>query len=106
MENHKAGFPPFPHSLEIPSGLPLLEWSAACTMRTIILAGRRFHYGDFDHRHRPEQDLSQPADAISTLLPYLDCSQAQDFLRFGNKNERFDTQGKVSSRENLPLENR
>jgi hypothetical protein len=22
MESHKAGFPPFPHSLEIPSGLP------------------------------------------------------------------------------------
>jgi hypothetical protein len=30
MESHKAGFPPFPHSLEIPSGFPLLEWSAAC----------------------------------------------------------------------------
>jgi hypothetical protein len=22
MESHKAGFPPFPHSLEIPSGFP------------------------------------------------------------------------------------
>ena len=22
MENHKAGFPPFPHPLEIPSGFP------------------------------------------------------------------------------------
>jgi hypothetical protein len=22
MESHEAGFPPFPHSLEIPSGLP------------------------------------------------------------------------------------
>jgi hypothetical protein len=22
MESHSAGFPPFPHSLEIPSGLP------------------------------------------------------------------------------------
>jgi hypothetical protein len=22
MESHKAGFPPFPHSVEIPSGLP------------------------------------------------------------------------------------
>jgi len=22
MESHKAGFPPFPHSLEIPTGLP------------------------------------------------------------------------------------
>jgi hypothetical protein len=22
MESHEAGFPPFPHSLEIPSGFP------------------------------------------------------------------------------------
>jgi len=31
MESHDAGIPPFPHSLEISSGFPLLEWSAACT---------------------------------------------------------------------------
>jgi hypothetical protein len=35
MESHDAGFPPVPHFLEIPSGFPLLEWSAACTIRTL-----------------------------------------------------------------------
>jgi hypothetical protein len=29
MESHEAGFPAFTHSLEIPSGFLLLEWSAA-----------------------------------------------------------------------------
>jgi hypothetical protein len=31
MESHEAGFPPFPHSLEIPSGFPhshgLCDWT-------------------------------------------------------------------------------
>jgi hypothetical protein len=42
---NEAGFPPFSHILEISLGFPLLEWSAACTIRTPILAGRRFHHG-------------------------------------------------------------
>src|SRR5579859_3257444 len=57
MESQEAGFPPFPHSLEIPSGLPLLEWSAASPPRLIILVGtRRLRHGYFHFRHRLEQD--------------------------------------------------
>jgi hypothetical protein len=42
METHEAGFPPSPHSLEIPSGFPLLEWSAASSAKRAILIVRRF----------------------------------------------------------------
>src|SRR3984957_5269692 len=96
MESHKTGFPPFPHSLEIPSGFPhshgLDDWTYffSCPLNS-------------NHRHRKGlvTDVSGPQrNACSgTLTPerglvsLFACVSTHDLQgrRCGQERDRYET---------------
>jgi len=74
MESHEAGFPPFPHSLEIPSGFPhyqgLDDW---------IYVFRRPLNSNYRHRKGLVTDVSGPQRNAcpGTLTPLSTCVTKQ-----------------------------
>jgi hypothetical protein len=87
MESHEAGFPPFPHSLEIPSGFPhshgLCDWTYV-----------------FSHRKGLVTDVSGPHRNACPGTLTGPVARQRSALRIFFKSERgycidTDSQGKV-----------
>jgi hypothetical protein len=56
MESQEAGFPPFPHPLEIPAGIPTTGMVRRLFHKTGYFGWQEVHHGNFNDWHRPEQD--------------------------------------------------
>src|ERR1700689_4717511 len=85
MESHEAGFPLFPHPLEIPSGLPhshgLDDWIYvfSCPLRHIIewATSAAFTSGmSFNSQRREMKSVKQLSTGLHAMHSMLACTSA------------------------------